>query len=99
MTVQITACWVDYPQLRAAYYITLIVAQVFTLMVVLSGVYFYSSFLKLKKESLKLQNKSMCRSFGLILVWQICLIILTIVLCLFDGIFYVLMWIDVVPKG
>ena len=41
----------------------------------------------------------MCKSLGLILVWQIFLIIVTIVLCLFEGVFYVLMWIDVVPEG
>jgi len=62
MVILITACWIIldplkdsyYSSLKNIYYGSLIVAQVFTLTVVLSGVYFYCSFLKLKNESLKL---------------------------------------------
>jgi hypothetical protein len=41
----------------------------------------------------------MCRSFGLILVWQSCLVILTLFLCIFEIVLSVLMWINVKPES
>jgi hypothetical protein len=71
-------------QLKSLMYIISIIGESVTLFVIVVGIIFYVKYLILKSLDLKLKGtgKTLCKTLGVLLVWQAILITLNIVISL-----------------
>ena len=45
------------------------ISEAFNIFIIVAGIFFYVKFLKLKREAMKIEGKTLGQDFGLLLAW------------------------------